>query len=102
MALAKQFSKSKPVCKVTFALAPEAVEGAKKIALVGEFNQWDSTANLLKKQKDGQFKVSVELPVGQELQFRYILDGTTWINDDAADKYVPSGVSFDQNGVVVL
>jgi len=57
---------------------------------------------LLKKQKSGGYKTTVELPVGQEIQFRYLIDGTTWINDDAADKYVPSGVSVDQNSVVVL
>ena len=102
MALAKQFSKSKPVCKVTFSLSSEMIEGAKKVAVVGEFNQWDVTANVLKKQKDGHYKVSVELPVGQEFQFRYILDGTTWLNDEAADKYIPSGVSCDENSVVVL
>ena len=101
MALVKQFSKTKSVCKVTFTLPSEVVENAKKVALVGEFNDWNSTATLLKKQKDGQYKASVELPVGSEFQFRYLLDGENWINDEAADKYVANEFTTD-NCVVVL
>lgn len=102
MALAKQFLKSKPVCKVTFSLSPETVNGAKSVALVGEFNDWDAAAAPLKKQKDGSYKATVELPVGGEYQFRYLIDGETWCNDDTADKYVQSGVSSDDNSVIVL
>lgn len=102
MAVAKQFSKSKPVAKVTFVLPAEAVNGAKTVAVAGEFNNWDATSQVLKKQKDGSYKTTVELPVGGEYQYRYILDGTKWENDWAADKYVASGVSNEENSVVVL
>lgn len=102
MAIAKQFLKSKPIAKVTFELPAEAVNGAKAVALVGEFNEWDASAQPLKKQKDGSFKATVELPVGAEYQYRFVLDGETWENDWAADKYVASGVSADENSVVVL
>jgi 1,4-alpha-glucan branching enzyme len=101
MALAKQFLKSKPVCKVTFELSADQVQG-KEVALLGDFNNWNSTDTQLKKQKGGTFKATIELPIGQELQFRYLIDGANWINDEAADKYVPSGVSADLNSVVVL
>ena len=70
MAIKKQFLKSKPLCKVTFAVPATAVEGASKVAVVGEFNQWDSSANVLKKQKTGEFKATVELATEQEVQFR--------------------------------
>ncbi|PRY42986.1 AMP-activated protein kinase-like protein [Spirosoma oryzae] len=102
MAVAKQFLKSKPVAKVTFELPAEAVNGAKTVAVAGEFNNWDVAAQALKKQKDGSYKTTVELPVGGEYQYRYILDGTKWENDWAADKYVASGVSGEENSVVVL
>lgn len=102
MALTKQFSKSKPVCKVTFELPVDFVGEAKEVAVVGAFNNWDTTANLLKKQKNGFFKASLELPVGQAFEFRYLVDQATWLNDDAADKFVPSGVSADVNGVIEL
>ena len=102
MAVAKQFLKSKPLAKVTFELSAEAVNGAKTVALAGEFNSWDPAALSLKKQKDGSYKTTLELPVGGEYQYRYVLDGTTWTNDLAADKYVASGVSSEENSVVVL
>lgn len=102
MAIAKQFLKSKPLAKVTFELTADAVNGAKTVALAGEFNDWDASAQVLKKQKDGSYKTTVELPVGGEYQYRYVLDGTTWTNDGAADKYVASGVSGEENSVVVL
>jgi 1,4-alpha-glucan branching enzyme len=101
MALAKQFSKSKPLCKVTFELSSDQVQG-KQVSLVGEFNEWNSSNTLLKKQKNGNFKATLELPIGSEVQFRYLVDGQNWINDDSADKYVPSGVSNENNSVVVL
>lgn len=101
MALAKQFLKSKPVCKVTFELASEQVQG-NQVLLLGDFNNWDSEGTQLKKQKNGNYKATLELPVGNDIQFRYLVDGESWINDDAADKYVPSGVSADFNSVVVL
>ncbi|GAB3887621.1 isoamylase early set domain-containing protein [Spirosoma agri] len=102
MAVAKQFLKSKPIAKVTFELPAEAVNGAKTVALAGEFNSWDISAQTLKKQKDGSYKTTVELPVGAEYQYRYVLDGTTWANDWAADKYVANGVAGEENSVVVL
>lgn len=103
MALAKQYVKSKPtICKVTFTLPADAVDGAKEVALVGDFNGWDASATALKKQKDGSYKTTVELPVGQETQFRYLIDGDKWLNDPEADKYIGSGVSSDDNSVVAL
>lgn len=102
MPVAKQFLKSKPLAKVTFELPAEAVNGAKTVVLAGEFNGWDANAQVLKKQKDGSYKTTVELPVGGEYQYRYILDGSKWENDWAADKYVASGISADENSVVVL
>jgi 1,4-alpha-glucan branching enzyme len=70
---------------------------------LGEFNGWASeAATKLKKQKDGSYKATVELETGKEYAFRYLLDGTTWANDEAADKYIPSGVSYEENSVVVL
>ena len=100
MAIIKTYSKSKPVCKVTFEVSADAVNGAKSVSLLGDFNEWNPTA--LKKQKDGNFKASLELEKGKEFAFRYLVDNDVWINDEAADKYVASGVSYEENSVVVL
>ena len=100
MAISKIYSKSKPICKVTFEVSAESASGAKLVSLLGDFNEWNPMA--LKKQKDGNFKASVELEKGKEFAFRYLVDNNVWINDEAADKYVASGVSYDENSVVVL
>ena len=100
--IAKKFLKSKPVCKATFTLPAEAVQGAKKVVLVGDFNGWDTDAGIkMKKQKD-VYKTTVELETGKEYEFRYLLDGETWENDWAADKYVATPFGVDNSVVSTL
>ncbi|MBX2815234.1 MAG: isoamylase early set domain-containing protein [Saprospiraceae bacterium] len=100
MAIKKKFLKSKPVCKVTFKLEKKAVNGAKKVALVGDFNDWKENDIKMKKLKDGSFTTTLDLATGKDYNFRYLLDGKIWENDWAADKYAPSGVSGEDNSVV--
>ena len=52
MAIAKQYLKTKPVCKVTFTVP---AEDAKKVAVVGDFNNWNPKGSLLKKTKKRNF-----------------------------------------------
>lgn len=100
MSLKKQFLKSKPVCKVTFKLSEEEAKSADKVRLVGDFNNWDKSAPPMKKLKNGGFTTTVDLETGKEYQFRYLLDDQSWENDWAADAYVPSSESLDDNSVV--
>ena len=79
----------------------EAASSAKKVAVVGEFNDWNSKALPMKKLKDGSFKITYDLSVGQEYQFKYLIDGKVWENDWSADKYV-SNEFTTENSVVVL
>lgn len=51
MAITKNYLKSKAVCKITFDIPAEA----EKLAVVGDFNNWDAAANPLKKLKSGNF-----------------------------------------------
>lgn len=103
MSLKKQYLKSKPVCKVTFSMDKEAVSGASKVDLLGEFNNWNTAEPVvMKKLKNGTFKVTIDLPKDMEFQFKYLLDGEIWINDEEADKLVNSGLGAEENSVVVL
>jgi 1,4-alpha-glucan branching enzyme len=87
--ITKQFMKSKPVCKATFTLPVEVAPEAENIQVLGEFNNWDPTNGIeMKKQKNGFFKATVELETGKDYQFRYLVNGNTWINDQEADKYI--------------
>lgn len=102
MSLKKQFLKSKPICKVTFRLPSEAAETAKKVVLVGDFNEWDKEAGVKMKQlKDGSFKTIVELETGKAYQFRYLIDGSTWENDWEADEYIATPYGTENSVVDV-
>lgn len=102
MSITKQYLKTKPVCKVTFKLSAEQLANAESVALLGEFNDWDPSALLMKKSKSGEFSASVTLENDREYQFRYLVNGGTWLNDDAADAYLPSPLSYDHNSVIRL
>jgi 1,4-alpha-glucan branching enzyme len=102
MSLKKQYLKSRPVCKVTFRLDKDAAPGANAVHLVGDFNDWQVGPAPMKKLKNGAFTLTLDLPVDREYQFRYVIDREKWENDDAADSYVPSGVSSSENSVVIV
>ena len=97
----KQVMKSKPVCKVTFKLSPEQVPNAKNVAIAGDFNSWNETSNPFKKAKDGSFSVTVEMQTGTEHQFRYLIDGKSWLNESDADSTVTNSFG-SENSVIKL
>ncbi|MEL6842058.1 MAG: carbohydrate-binding module family 20 domain-containing protein [Bacteroidota bacterium] len=99
----KQYSKTKPACKVTFSLPKDAVKGADKVVVIGEFNGWDKKSALpLSEKKDGSYATIIELPTGQSFEFRYLIDDSRWENDWTADAYVPSPFPGIFNSVVSL
>lgn len=102
MSIKKQYLKSKPECKVTFALDKKMVNGAEKVAVVGDFNQWSEKGLAMTKLKNGSFKVNINLESNKEYQFRYLVDGTMWLNDEAADSYVQNNISNEDNCVLSL
>jgi len=99
----KQYSKTKPSCKVTFSLPKDAVKNATKVVVIGEFNAWSKKQALsLSAKKDGSFATVIELPTGQSFEFRYLIDDSRWENDWTADAYVPSPFHGIFNSVVSL
>lgn len=97
----KQPLKSKPICKVTFGLSKKEALGASKVNLVGEFNNWEKATTELTKMKSGDFKITLPLKTDRSYQFRYLVDGETWVNDKDADRYVSSGIG-SENCVIDL
>lgn len=61
----------------------DAPSDAKKVYLVGEFNQWNATAKPMKRAKDGTFRATVWLPRGQH-QYKFLVDGR-WMIDETAE-----------------
>ncbi len=102
MSLKKQFSKTKPVCKVTFNLPKEAVNGGSKVKVLGEFNDWKPENGIPMKATKGGYSAVLELETGRDYEFRYLIDDLKWENDWAADNYVPSPYYGVDNSVVTI
>ncbi len=102
MSIKKQYIKGKDLCKVTFTLLKEAVKSAKRVYIVGEFNDWNIYATPMKKQKNGAFTVTLNLEKGREYQFRYLIDEMVWENDWHADRYAPTPFGDCDNSIVVV
>lgn len=96
MAIAKQYLKTKPVCKVTFTVP---AEGAKKVAVVGDFNNWSTKDSTLKKLKNGTFKGTFNLPKEAAYEFKYIIDGD-YVNESEADRYQWNDFAGSENAVL--
>ena len=102
MCLKKDYLAKKNQCKVTFIHPMEAAQDATKVYLVGDFNGWNTGATPMKRKKNGSFETSINLEVGHEYQFRYLLDEHEWHNDWAADRYQNDPDTSSDNSVVVV
>ncbi len=98
MAIKKQYLKSKPVCKVTFTVP---AKGAKKVAVIGTFNNWNTSASKLRKLKNGTFKGTIDLAKGENYEFRYLVDND-YKNDEEADRYIWNNYAGAENAVLEL
>jgi 1,4-alpha-glucan branching enzyme len=92
-----KFREAGGTASVTFTLDPPV--GAQTAAVCGEWNGWSPTADVMRRDADGGFSVTVELEVGRAYRFRYLLDGVRWENDWAADAYVPNSYGEDDSVV---
>ena len=93
MAMAKQISNKHLVAFTLF--APDA----HKVLLAGNFTDWDRAPISLKKQKNGLWKTSLELPTGA-YQYRLLVDGQ-WRDDPDCPTRVPNGCG-SQNCVRIV
>ena len=99
--LKKEYLKSAPICNVTFTLPKEAVLNARKVTLVGDFNNWSKNATPMKKLKTGDFRLKVKLARKRHYKFRYLVDSKKWENDWNADNYVTNSFGDDDSVVIV-
>ncbi len=77
---------------------PKNIE-AESVTLVGDFNDWDESAMPLKQLKSGVWKTTIDLQKDDTYQFKYLIDGKSWVNDKAADSYVANNID-GENSVV--
>ncbi|MCR5453599.1 MAG: isoamylase early set domain-containing protein [Bacteroidales bacterium] len=84
---------------VKFELNNEQAQNAEFVSVAGEFNDWNKDATPMSKTLNG-FEAEIELEKGKSYQFRYVLNGTTWINDPYR-KTVDNGMG-ENNSVIEL
>jgi 1,4-alpha-glucan branching enzyme len=99
LGIRKEYTKSHKMCCATFRLPGEAAPKARKVTIVGDFNNWDREATPLKKLENGDFTITLDLDPGKEYRFRYLIDGKMWENDWRADKYVKSPYGVEDSVV---
>jgi hypothetical protein len=77
--VAQQLPVSDTVVKFVF-LAPQA----RKVAVVGDFNGWDTTKTpMARAENAGLWSVALPLTAGRHL-YAFVVDGTTWTIDPSA------------------
>ena len=75
--------------KVTFSLPTNQPAGA--VSVVGDFNNWDPSAHPLRARSNQTRSVSVKVPAGSTLRFRYLAEGGMWFDDET----IPAGGGGD-------
>jgi predicted flap endonuclease-1-like 5' DNA nuclease len=86
----KSYVKTKKQYKVTFEIPSEEVGKGRDVRVLANFNNWSWDAGLAMTNGKGTYKATAELPAGH-YQFRYLIDGWDWKNDENAEAYTDSG-----------
>ncbi len=68
--------------KLTFVLP--ATEPAGRVSVVGDFNGWTPGVHELRKRSNGTRSVSVQVPKGSTVTFRYLGEDGVWFDDPEA------------------
>ncbi len=75
--------------KIQFVLPDDIHDGA--VSAVGTFNNWTPGAHKLVRRSNGTRSVTVAVPKGQSIQFRYLGEGGVWFDDEDAHAITPEG-----------
>ena len=78
--------------KLTFTLPPDQPTG--DVSVVGSFNDWTPGTHRLVRRTNGTRSVSVTVPAGATVRFRYLGQDGHWFDEPDAD-------TVDQEGCVV-
>lgn len=72
------------------------------VAVVGDFNDWSETEHQMKYVKSRNvWSTTISLQADSSYQFRYLVDGSDWRNDEQADG-VEGNPYFSENSVINL
>ncbi|MDR4504163.1 MAG: hypothetical protein MRK01_05120 [Candidatus Scalindua sp.] len=68
------FSQKEMLRRVTFRLPRFAASKAMSVYIVGDFNNWNSHCNPMKKERNGDHTLSLDLVPGNNYKFGYLID----------------------------
>jgi 1,4-alpha-glucan branching enzyme len=75
--------------RLTFVLPPDEPAGA--VSVVGNFNGWMPGVHELRRRRNGTRSVSIALPAGSSVHFRYLGEDGLWFDDPDADVVTEAG-----------
>jgi 1,4-alpha-glucan branching enzyme len=75
--------------KIQFVLPDDATAGP--VSAVGTFNDWTPGKHKLVKRSNGTRSVTVAVPAGEQVAFRYLADGGVWFDDEDAHVITDQG-----------
>ncbi len=89
MSIRVQKDPSTAETKVQFVLPDDVHDGP--VSAVGSFNGWRPGAHRLIRRSNGTRSVTVKVPAGQEVRFRYLGSGGVWFDDPDAHEVGAEG-----------
>lgn len=72
---------------------------ADRIYLSGDFNDWREDDLPLRQDRNGVWQATLDLPLGRQYEFRYVIDGQ-WRTDSHADGFADNRYG-SQNSVII-
>jgi hypothetical protein len=91
MAITISTDKKSRSTRIRFVLPDDIHDGP--VSAVGSFNDWTPGTHKLVRRTNGTRSVTLTLPAGQEVKFRYLGSGGVWFDDpDAHDVRADGGV----------
>ncbi|MDP7421509.1 MAG: isoamylase early set domain-containing protein [bacterium] len=73
---------------------------AEEVAVAGDFNNWDTTADKMVNLGDGNWTITLNLKPGR-FEYKFVIDGTKWIADPQAKEFVDDGYGGQRSVLVV-
>lgn len=94
----KDLSPAGQSMRVTFELPAEVAK--ESVAVVGDFNDWNEAEDKMNLMpRKGIWRTKISVAPGESYEFRYLVDGNVWRNDEDADRYVDNPY-FEKNSVL--
>jgi hypothetical protein len=66
-------------------------DAGQAVALISDINGWDASSHPMKKRSNGTRSVSVTVPEGAAVRFRYLSADGTYFDDPEGDALEPNG-----------